>query len=52
MECPSGIREMQTFKKLPITMPNRKKKNGITEKTVPQERKVLNADRRARCRKM
>jgi len=26
IEIPSGIRVMQTFRKLPITIPNRKKK--------------------------
>src|ERR1700739_3406710 len=35
METPSGMRVIQTFKKLPMTMPNRKKKNGITGLTVP-----------------
>jgi hypothetical protein len=27
---PSGMREMHTFKKLPMTMPNRKKKKITT----------------------
>ena len=29
MENPSGMRVMQTFRKLPMTMPKRKKKKGI-----------------------
>ena len=29
IDSPSGMRVMQTFRKLPITMPKRKKKNGI-----------------------
>jgi hypothetical protein len=33
---------MQTFKKLPMTMPKRKKKNGITGLTVPQAESALN----------
>jgi hypothetical protein len=43
MEMPSGMREMQTFKKLPMTMPKRKKKKGITVSTVPQAGRRLNA---------
>src|SRR5258708_14214251 len=43
METPSGMREMQTFRKLPMTMPKRKKKSGITVSTVPQAEKGLNA---------
>jgi len=35
MESPSGMREIQTFRKLPMTMPKRKKKMGITVLTVP-----------------
>ena len=50
MEIPSGMREMQTFRKLPMTMPKRKKKNGITGLTVPQARKWLNAVNSAECR--
>ena len=50
MERPSGMREMQTFRKLPITMPKRKKKNGITVLTVPQAGRRLNARDGARCR--
>jgi len=50
MERPSGIREMQTFRKLPITMPTRKKKNGITVSTVPQAGRRLNAARGSACR--
>ena len=50
MEMSSGMREMQTFKKLPITMPKRKKKSGITQSTVPQARKRLNAGRGGACR--
>jgi hypothetical protein len=30
MDKPAGIRDMQTFKKLPTTMPNRKKKAMTT----------------------
>jgi len=29
MERPSGMRVMQTFRKLPMTIPKRKKKKGI-----------------------
>jgi hypothetical protein len=29
MESPSGMRVMQTLRKLPMTMPKRKKKRGI-----------------------
>src|SRR5260370_32519884 len=43
METPSGMREMQTFRKLPMTMPKRKKKSGITVSTLPQTEKRLNA---------
>src|SRR5258708_34214956 len=43
MERPSGMREMQTFRKLPMTMPKRKKKSGITVSTLPQTEKRLNA---------
>ena len=50
MERPSGMREMQTFRKLPMTMPKRKKKNGITVLTVPQAGRTLNARYVARCR--
>jgi hypothetical protein len=44
------MRETQTFRKLPITMPKRKKKNGITVSTVPQAEKRLNAGRGRACR--
>jgi len=50
MDIPSGMREMQTFRKLPITRPKRKKKKGITGLTVPQARKWLNAGKGAGCR--
>ena len=30
METPSGMREMHTFRKLPITMPKRKKEKRTT----------------------
>lgn len=50
MEIPSGMREMQTFRKLPITMPKRKKKNGITALNLRQERRRLNAGVQAECR--
>jgi len=50
MEMPSGMREMQTFRKLPMTMPKRKKKNGITGLTVPQAGKWLNVGKGAGCR--
>src|SRR5258708_38205181 len=43
METPSGMREMQTFRKLPMTMPKRKKKSGIAVSTLPQTEKRLNA---------
>src|SRR5260370_31059619 len=43
MEAPSGMREMQTFRKLPMTMPKRKKKSGITVSSLPQTEKRLNA---------
>src|SRR5271167_2086280 len=49
-ERPSGMREIQTFRKLPITMPKRKKKIGITQMTVPQPSGRLNAWRTAACR--
>jgi len=32
IDCSSGIRVMQTFKKLPITMPKRKKKAMTTSR--------------------
>jgi len=35
MERPSGMRVMQTLRKLPMTMPKRKKKRGIIGMTVP-----------------
>src|SRR6202790_5736817 len=50
MERPSGMREMQTFRKLPMTMPKRKKKNGITVSTVPQAGRRLNAGCDGACR--
>src|ERR1700739_2649954 len=50
METPSGMREMQTFRKLPMTMPKRKKKKGITVSTVPQAKRRLNARRSGACR--
>jgi hypothetical protein len=50
MERPSGMREMQTFRKLPMTMPKRKKKNGITVSTVPQAGRRLNAGQGRACR--
>src|SRR5260221_8340959 len=50
METPSGMREMQTFRKLPMTMPKRKKKSGITVSTVPQAEKGLNAGCGGACR--
>ncbi len=49
-ESPAGIREMQTFRKLPMTMPNRKKKNGITDLTVPQAGQRLKKRAYGRCR--
>src|SRR6266436_2321381 len=49
-ETPSGMREMQTFRKLPMTMPKRKKKNGITVSTLPQATKRLNAGCSPACR--
>ncbi len=51
-DSPSGIREMHTFKKLPITMPNRKKKNGIMrlDLTVTQARNALNVRLGVGCR--
>ena|SRR5271167_3655095 len=50
MEIPSGMREMQTFRKLPMQMPNRKKKKGITALNVPQARTRLNAHGGWACR--
>src|ERR1700739_513853 len=50
MERPSGMRVMQTFRKLPITMPKRKKKSGITVSTVPYEGRRLNAGEDGACR--
>ena len=50
MESPSGMREIQTFRKLPTTMPKRKKKNGITTLNLPQEERQLNAGVEAECR--
>jgi hypothetical protein len=50
METPSGMREMQTLRKLPMTMPDRKKKKGITVSTVTQEERRLNAGSGAACR--
>ena len=44
------MREMQTFRKLPITMPKRKKKKGITDLTVPQALQRLNEAGVRRCR--
>jgi len=44
------MREMHTFRKLPITMPKRKKKNGITDLTVPQACERLNAMSSVACR--
>ena len=48
-ESSSGMREIQTFRKLPMTMPKRKKKNAITETTVPQEALWLNLGQRQGC---
>src|ERR1700757_4377793 len=50
METPSGMREMQTFRKLPMTMPKRKKKKGIKDSTVPQAVWRLNAGWGGACR--
>ena len=50
MEISSGMRVMQTFKKLPMTMPKRKKKTGITRLTVPYTVSGLNAAVDAGCR--
>ena len=50
IERPSGMRAMQTFRKLPITMPKRKKKKGITRSTVPQPSQPLNQPRFCACR--
>src|SRR5882757_11537318 len=50
MERPSGMREMQTFRKLPKMMPKRKKRNGITVSTVPQAAKRLNVGCSGECR--
>src|SRR5882724_11264427 len=50
METPSGMREMQTLRKLPMTMPKRKKKKGITVSTVPQAERRLNAVCGGACR--
>src|SRR5260221_8160246 len=50
METPSGMREMQTLRKLPMTMPKRKKKKGITVSTVPQAGRRLNAACGGACR--
>jgi hypothetical protein len=49
-DMPSGMRVMQTFRKLPMQMPKRKKKRGITVSTVPQEGEALNAGYRESCR--
>jgi len=50
IEIPSGIREMQTFRKLPMQMPKRKKKKGITALNVPQAGWCLNACGMCACR--
>jgi hypothetical protein len=47
---PSGMREMQTFRKLPITMPKRKNKKGITALTLPHPCEALNAPKQMPCR--
>jgi hypothetical protein len=43
------MREMHTFRKLPMTMPRINKKNGITVSTVPQAEERLNARRGGAC---
>jgi hypothetical protein len=50
MDRPSGMRVMQTFKKLPMIRPKRKKKKGITELNLTQSQERLNARRDAECR--
>src|SRR5271165_5380540 len=50
IEMPSGMREMQTFRKLPMQMPKRKKKKGITPLNVPQAGGCLNARGIRTCR--
>ncbi len=50
MDSPSGMREIHTFRKLPMTMPKRKKKNGIIGLTLTQEEMVLNARNGVGCR--
>jgi hypothetical protein len=50
MEIPSGMRVIQTFRKLPITIPKRKKKKGITRLTLPQPARGLNVGKDSACR--
>jgi hypothetical protein len=49
MEIPSGMREMQTFRKLPMQIPNRKKKKAITPLNVPHPGPRLNAPAHHEC---
>ena len=42
IDTPSGIRVMQTFRKLPSTIPKRKNKAMTTSSTLPQDPEPLN----------